>query len=194
MELAAVGAVGSYAGRAVAESLLPYGGHAGGRFMSFARSGPESPVATTTLGKVRGNVNDGINVFKGIPYGDDTAKRRFMAAVPAKQWTGVRDALAYGLACPQPVLTPSKILPHPPEPGGEDCLTVNVWTPGLHDNGKRPVMVWLHGGGYNALSANSPSYDGTRLCKRGNVVVVGINHRLNAFGFLYLAELGGPEC
>ena len=164
-----------------------------GNTMSFAKTSPQSPIATTTLGKVRGTTNDGINVFKGIPYGDDTAKRRFMPAVPAKPWPGVRDALAYGLACPQPVLAPSKILPHPPEPGGEDFLNVNVWTPGLHDNGKRPVLVWLHGGGYNALSANSPGYDGTRLCKRGNVVVVGINHRLNAFGFLYLAELGGPE-
>lgn len=181
MQMAAAAAVASPVVKAAAETMLPRGG------------GAESPVATTNLGKVRGTRNDGIYVFKGIPYGDDTAKRRFMKAVPAKPWTGVRDALAYGLSCPQPVLAPSKILPHPPEPSGEDCLTVNVWTPGLHDHAKRPVLVWLHGGGYNALSANSPYYDGTRLCKRGDVVVVGINHRLNAFGFLYLAELGGPE-
>ena len=174
LQLAAAGAVAA-SGRAV------------------AKAGPEPAIATTNLGKVRGTTNDGVYIFKGIPYGDDTAKRRFLPAVAAKPWTGVRDALEYGLACPQPALTPSVILPHPNEPGGEDCLTVNVWTPGLRDHGKRPVLVWLHGGGYNALSANSASYDGTRLCKRGDVVVVGINHRLNAFGFLYLAELGGAE-
>lgn len=191
-QLAAAGVAAGCAGNVTAQ-LLSHHDVAGPRFTPFARAASESPVATTTLGKVRGVRNDGINVFRGIPYGDDTAKRRFMPAMPAKPWAGVRDALQYGLACPQPTLAQSAILPHPPEPGGEDCLTVNVWTPGLHDNGKRPVMVWLHGGGYNALSANSPSYDGTRLCKRGNVVVVGINHRLNAFGFLYLAQLGGEE-
>ena len=117
------------------------------------------------------------------------SSRRF----PPKPWTGVRDCLEDGPQCPQPALAPSKLLPHESGPSSEDCLTLSVWTPALRDNGKRPVMVWFHGGGYNALSANSPAYDGTRLCKRGNVVVVTLNHRLNAFGYLYLAELGGPE-
>jgi len=75
----------------------------------------------------------------------------------------------------------------------EDCLNLSVWTPGLQDGGKRPVMVWFHGGGYAAGSGNSPGSDGVRLCKRGNVVVVSVNHRLNIFGYLYLAQLGGRE-
>ena len=75
----------------------------------------------------------------------------------------------------------------------EDCLNLNLWTPALRDGGKRPVMVWFHGGGYSAGTANSPGSDGVRLAKRGNVVVVGVNHRLNVFGYLYLAGLGGEE-
>jgi len=193
--MAAIGLLGGSSPQGLAQSMLPYGDPAARRFMaSQAKVSAMPPIADTTTGKIRGALNDGINVFRGIPYGDDTAKRRFIAALPAKPWTGVRDCLENGPQCPQPAMAPSTILPHPPDPtSSEDCLTLNLWTPGLHDNGKRPVMVWFHGGGYNALSANSPSYDGTRLCKRGNVVVVNVNHRLNAFGYLYLAELGGPE-
>jgi para-nitrobenzyl esterase len=163
-------------------------------------------VATTKAGKVKGYVDNGINVFKGIPYGDDTAKRRFMAALPPNPWTGVRDALTWGnqapkaAAAPRPPAdgkAPTKAVPlFPPEtpsPMSEDCLNLSVWTPGLHDGGKRPVMVWFHGGGYGAGSGNSAGSDGVRLCKRGNVVVVSVNHRLNIFGYLYLAQLGGPE-
>ena len=82
----------------------------------------------------------------------------------------------------------------PPDEGGEseDCLHLNVWTPGLRDGGKRPVMVYFHGGGYTYGTVNSVLYDGNRLAHRGDVVVVTVNGRLNAFGFLYLAELGGP--
>ena len=166
----------------------------------------EAPVAVTKTGKIKGYVDGGIHVFKGIPYGDDTAKRRFMAALPAKPWPGVRDCTAWGPQAPKPAAAPRQIgaakstskapplfPPAPPNPMSEDCLNLSVWTPGLEDGGKRPVMVWFHGGGYAAGSGNSPGSDGVRLCKRGDVVVVSVNHRLNIFGYLYLAELGGPE-
>jgi para-nitrobenzyl esterase len=161
----------------------------------------EPPVAATKLGRVRGFVDNGICAFKGIPYGDDTAKHRFAAPVPAERWTGIRDVVKSGPRAPQPAaranaargpsLAPAAA--GPPPPVSEDCLWLNVWTRALRDGGKRPVMVWFHGGGYAAGSANSPLSDGVRLCHRGNVVVVSVNHRLNAFGYLYLAELGGPE-
>jgi para-nitrobenzyl esterase len=155
------------------------------------------PVATTAHGKVRGYIDSGINVFKGVPYGDDTAKMRFAAPRPPVAWTGVRDALRFGPRAPQP----GRSVVYGTYPGAgpadetmsEDCLTLNLWTPSLRDNGRRAVMVYFHGGGYNALSGNDAAYDGVRLCHRGDVVVVTVNHRLNAFGYLYLAELGGPQ-
>lgn len=78
-----------------------------------------------------------------------------------------------------------------PDGHGEDCLVLNIWTPGLNDGGKRPVMFWCHGGGFSSLSGSSPSYDGSNLCNRGDVVVVTVNHRLNVMGFAHLASLGG---
>src|SRR5690606_35061620 len=77
-------------------------------------------------------------------------------------------------------------------PMADDCLVLNVWTPAL-DDARRPVMVWFHGGGFSSLSGSSPMYDGVRLCQRGDVVVVTLNHRLNLFGFCHLAELGGER-
>src|SRR5256886_13396900 len=145
----------------------------------------ESPLATTRWGKVRGYVDNGINVFKGIRYGADTAKRRFMPPAMPEAWSDVRDALAYGPSAPQ--LSRSNDKPN------EDCLFLNVWTPALRDGRKRPVMFYIHGGAYNNGSGSSPLYDGVRLCKRGDVVVVTVNHRLNAFGYLYLARFGGAE-
>lgn len=145
----------------------------------------EAPVAATRSGKVRGYFDNGINVFKGIRYGADTANRRFMPPLPPEPWSDVRDALSYGPSAPQPSRATDK--------PNEDCLFLNVWTPGLRDGRKRPVMFYIHGGAYNNGSGSSPLYDGVRLCRRGDVVVVSVNHRLNAFGYLYLARFGGAE-
>jgi para-nitrobenzyl esterase len=153
------------------------------------------PVATTRFGDVRGTVDDGINIFKGIPYGAPTdGPNRFMPPREPKPWKGVRNALDYGPSCSQLDPPPSG-QPFGPasaaKGASEDCLVLNVWTPGLHDGRKRPVMVWMHGGGYTLLSGSSPVYDGVRLAKQGDVVLVTLNHRLNLFGYLYLAGLPG---
>jgi len=144
-----------------------------------------SSLATTVHGKVRGTVQDGIHAFKGIRYGADTAPRRFMPPVAPEPWKKPLDATDYGAASPQSGKET--------EPMSEDCLFLNVWTPGLRDGAKRPVMFYIHGGAYSHGSGSSPLYDGTRLCKRGDVVVVTVNHRLNSFGYLYLARLGGEQ-
>lgn len=161
-----------------------------------------NPVAQTSGGKIRGITADGVNVFKGVPYGASTAgSNRFMPPQPAKPWKGVRDALDYGLSTPQSDPTvkhePSPAAPYIGElsdrPEGEDCLVLNIWTRGLKDHHKRPVMFWIHGGGFQSGSGSSQGYDGTRLCNRADVVVVSINHRLNVMGFAFLAELGGSQ-
>ncbi len=168
------------------------------------------PVAKTRYGSIRGAAEDGVLVFRGVPYGADTAPVRFQAPLPPAPWTGVKSCDAFTTRAPQltalrgllgisgaPSLgsagvTPAGALPRiAPESGlqSEDCLHLNVFTPGLRDHRKRPVLVYFHGGAYNNGSVNSALYDGKRLCRRGDVVVVTVNHRLNAFGFLYLAAL-----
>lgn len=147
---------------------------------------PAAPIALTVAGKVRGYVDHGITVFKGIPYGDDTAKHRFQRPVPPPPWVDIRDALEFAPMAPQGGRTATAGV-------SEDCLHLNVWTPALRDGGRRPVLVYFHGGAYSNGSVNENVYDGGRLCRRGDVVVVTVNHRLNGFGYLYLAELGGPE-
>ncbi|WP_298163291.1 carboxylesterase/lipase family protein [Brevundimonas sp.] len=141
-----------------------------------------APVAMTRHGPVRGYLDRDIKVFKGVRYGADTAARRFRPAVAPERWTGVVEATAYGAASPQASdeANPS-----------EDCLFLNVWTPGLDDGGRRPVMVYVHGGAHANGSGSSPLYDGVALCRRGDVVVVTLNHRLNVFGYNGLGQLTG---
>ena len=167
----------------------------GGTASAATDSSTAGPVATTRFGDVRGQVDDGINVFKGIPYGAPTGgANRFMPPQEPKPWKSVRNALDYGPSCPQLDPPPSgqPFSPASAAKGAtEDCLVLNVWTPGLRDGKKRPVMVWMHGGGFTLLSGSSTVYDGVRLAKRGDVVLVTLNHRLNLFGYLYLAGLAG---
>ncbi len=149
----------------------------------FAASS-EHVTAKTKAGTIGGEKRDGVFAFKGVPYGADTAKYRFLPAVAPEPWKRVRDALDYGPACPQP---------NTRERTSEDCLVLNVWTPALRDGGKRPVMVYFHGGEFSSGSGSAAIYDGTRLCHRGDVVVITVNHRLNIFGHWYLSRLRGPK-
>ena len=159
-----------------------------------------NPVVKTTSGPIRGYVRNGIHTFKGIPYGASTAGRnRFMPPVAPEPWTAVRDTVAYGFACQQlhgadwdnPLVHFVMNFDHGQM--SEDCLSVNVWTQGLGDGKRRPVMVWIHGGGFqNGSSFELACYDGENTCRRGDVVFVSLNHRLNALGFLNLASVGGP--
>lgn len=150
----------------------------------LATAGEAATLAKTRSGRVAGYRDHGMHVFKGIAYGADTAPRRFRPALQESAWRGVRDATQHGTSAPQNGSD---------GPGSEDCLFLNVCTPGLRDGGKRPILFYIHGGGYNNGSGSNPLYDGVRLCRRGDVVVVTLNHRLNAFGYLYLAELGGED-
>ncbi len=140
-----------------------------------------APIARTQYGRVRGAALGDVLAFKGLRYGAPT--RRFQASERARPWRGIRDALAFGAACPQRGLAD--------EPQSEDCLFLNVWTPAL--SGRRPVMVYIHGGAYNTGSGSTPVTDGARLAAHGDVVVVTLNHRLNAFGYCYLAAHGFPD-
>jgi para-nitrobenzyl esterase len=163
-----------------------------------AQSATGAPGATvaTTAGKIRGLVVDRIQAFRGVPYGASTADaRRFLPPVTVQPWTGVRDTFEIGLRCPiiDSVLVPEWTSLNLREPQGEDCLTLSLWTPSASRGGRRPVMVWLHGGGYSAGSPNMVPYDGANLARKHDVVVVVVTHRLNAFGFAYLAELGGER-
>lgn len=156
----------------------------------------QNAIVETSRGRVRGVNVDGIRTFKGIPYGAPTdGPNRFREAKLPVPWTGVRDTIAYGPMCPQEIRPrPSFEASWVVEPTmGEDCLVLNIWTPALRDHRKRPVMVWLHGGGFSRGSGANPVYDGTNLARKGDVVVVTLNHRLNIFGHLYLARVGGSE-
>jgi para-nitrobenzyl esterase len=162
-----------------------------GRRSAAAQDG----AVDTTAGRVRGVRQQGVAIFKGVRYGASTAgKGRFMPPRRPEAWGGVRDAVAFGPRAYQPfrpmvpaigdALTGSG-------PMSEDCLHLNVWTPDTRRGARRPVMVWLHGGGFRTGSGNSIFYDGTELARKHDVVVVTVTHRLNALGFLYLAEIGG---
>ena len=155
-------------------------------------------VAETRAGRVAGYIRNGILTFKGIPYADDTVgANRFMPPVKPKSWNDVRSSRQYGYVAPQGAragwANDEEAFMFTWDDGvqSEDCLRVNLWTPAVADGKKRPVMVWLHGGGYTAGSGQElRSYDGENLARRGDVVVVSLNHRLNAFGYLDLSKFG----
>jgi para-nitrobenzyl esterase len=153
-------------------------------------------IIQTAAGSVRGETTDGIQTFKGIPYGAPTSgANRFMPPQPARPWSGIREAREYGPIAPQ-LSRDGAAAANPIDDArgreGEDCLVLNVFTPGVGDGGRRPVMFWCHGGGFITGSGGA-AYDGANLARRGDVVVVTINHRLNGLGFLHLGDLGGRE-
>jgi para-nitrobenzyl esterase len=158
-----------------------------------------SPVVEIASGKIRGVVSGEIHTFKGIPYAASTGGRnRFLPPQTIAPWAGTRDALGYNGKAPQ---SPAQVKrrsemdnilgPVDSSPETEDCLTLNVWTPGA--SGKRPVMVWLHGGAFAYGSGNRAVTDGANLARRGDVVVVSVNHRLNICGYLHLEDVGGKH-
>ena len=155
----------------------------------------EYTTVKTRYGRVRGAGQNGIVVFKGIPYaGPSEGENRFKPPTPLKSWSGVRDALEYGPKAMQNG-DPNNALSNA-GPSSENCHFLNVWTPGMQRNAKRPVMFYLHGGGYLTGSGGigpNLDQDGTELAKAHDVVVVASNHRLGAFGFLYLGGLAGEE-
>ncbi|HEY4473085.1 MAG TPA: carboxylesterase/lipase family protein [Stellaceae bacterium] len=161
---------------------------------------PSETIVETVSGKIRGSIQAGIHAFKGIPHGASTSgANRFQAPRLPEPWAGVRDALALGGRAPQWQGAPTRrpgmatlLGPVDTSAETEDCLNLHVWTPGL-DGGKRPVMVWLHGGAFHFGSANRAVTDGTNLARRGDVVVVAVNHRLNILGHLDLSAFGGER-
>ena len=149
------------------------------------------PFVETTHGELRGSAVDGHLAFKGIPFAaPPVGDLRFTAPRPMQPWEGVRDATAFGGVCPQDPLVPPPYRSEDPE--DEDCLFLNVYTPALDDE-KRPVLFWIHGGGFSHGAGSQPTYDGGPLVERGDVVVVTINYRLGALGYLYLGGVGGDE-
>tara|TARA_R110002020_G_scaffold309301_1_gene525071 strand:+ start:217628 stop:219364 length:1737 start_codon:yes stop_codon:yes gene_type:complete len=162
------------------------------------RAGQDTAIVKTQSGKVAGFVRNGIFGFKGMPYGAPTGgENRFLPPKPSVGWTGVRSSRQYGPVCPQDKGMgrfndeEAFIFQWNDSVESEDCLRLNVWTPGLEETAKRPVMVWLHGGAFAAGSGHDlPAFDGENLSRRGDVVVVTLNHRLNLLGYLDLSAHG----
>jgi len=154
------------------------------------------PVVETTKGRLRGMHENGVLVFKGVPYaGPSEGANRFKPPTAAEPWTGVRDAIEYG---PQAIQNrdPNSPPGTPVPPSSENCQFLNVWTPAVGDGRKRPVMFYSHGGGFATGSGGfgkNPSHDGSALAKSYDVVVVTHNHRLGLMGYLYLGDLLGEE-
>jgi para-nitrobenzyl esterase len=165
----------------------------------LARELERTQIVSTTNGPVRGYRDNGLNIFKGLRYGaPPLGALRFAPPQRPKSWTDPADAVALAAPAIQVGVAPGDVTggrsagdpPAPGQPGtDEDCLFINVWTRGL--TGKRPVMVWLHGGGFANGSGGAAMYDGEALAGRGDAVIVTVNHRLNVFGYLHLGELGG---
>ncbi len=166
------------------------------------RVSTDTPVVETTAGQVRGFRREGIHTLLGVPYGAPVGgSARFRAPSSPQPWSGVRSAVAYGPACPQApraelaaselaLIEESFLLGFSDAPQSEDCLRLNIWSPGL-DGHRRPVMVWLHGGHFATGSGHEQAaFDGTALSARGDVVVVSLNHRLNVLGHLNLEPFG----
>ena len=156
------------------------------------------PIVDTTSGKIRGVSDGAVHAFEGVPYGASTAgKNRFMPPRPPEPWTGIRDTIAYAGHAPQwpsttarrAELKTARATRHDANRGG--LPDVNLWTPGLDDSAKRPVMVWLHGGGMAYGSADRPVYDGTNPGAARRHRRRRVDRRLNVFGFFHLADIGG---
>ncbi|HTI08080.1 MAG TPA: carboxylesterase family protein [Puia sp.] len=157
-------------------------------------AGKNIAIVQTVYGAVRGYIHHGIFTFKGIPYGE---AERFLPAQKPASWKGIRSSMTYGPVCPGnlgPVLSDEYEFPFHRDRGyysNENCLNLNIWTKKTGAGEKKPVMVWLHGGGFSSgSSVEFPSYDGENLSRKGDVVVVSINHRLNTLGFLDLSAYG----
>lgn len=155
----------------------------------------EFGVVRTKAGEIRGRFGRGVYTFRGVPYGEDTASRRFQAAEPIRHWDGVRDALEFGDQCLQPPSPDYELLRSgwdQPGRASENCLNLNIWTPAINDGGKRPVMVNMHGGGWTVGNGNSAGRSGEAFSRNHDIVRVNVNHRLGIFGFSNMAELLGP--
>jgi para-nitrobenzyl esterase len=185
----------SFLGRGTAAAGVVMGA---ARALTAAKSeAAEGPVVETTSGKIRGVIIDKVYAFKGVPYGASTAGAgRFMPPVKPQPWTDIKETTHVGHRSPQqPGLLeiPEVAATSGQGPMGEDCLVLNVWTNGLKGSRKRPVMLWLHGGGFASGSGDYSIYDGANLARKRDVVTVTVNHRLNVFGYLYLADIGGSK-
>jgi len=153
-----------------------------------AESKPEFVTTLTALGTLRGQRSNGVDVYRGVPYGGDVSGiRRFLPAAPVAPWREVRDALTFGAPSIQPATGLHGVGEPVPD---ENCLYLNVWAPAAAGS-KRPVMFYSHGGGFTTGSAGSTSQDASNLAREYDVVVVASNHRLGLLGYLYLGELGG---
>src|SRR5579884_3330052 len=187
--LSATAGVAAMAGAASSADVTKVGA-AGG-----SCSTPRSAVAKTQYGKVRGYVEDGVLTFKGVPYGANTGgENRWLPAKPPASWDGELPALTYGANCPQRLhnwVSEQTFLQQWTDGWhSEDMLKVNIWTPSL--TGKRPVMFYIHGGGFTFGSAYElASQDGAQMARMHDAVSVTVNHRLNLLGFLDLTEIGG---
>ena len=154
---------------------------------------PPNPVATTTLGNLSGTIENGVAVFRAVPYAaPPVGELRFKPPAPPVAWRGERDASVHGPIAPQP---PSRLRAAMGDfscPQSEDCLTLTIWTPAA-DRARRPVLVWFHGGAFMSGAGSLPWYSGATMAQRGEMVVVGVNYRLGALGFMHLPGVSPPN-